>query len=109
MLLGLQRPAQAGVREGRSHLVAAVPVDNADVVGIYALRAVDDVLQQGAPGERLEHLRQGGIHPLSLARGEDDDAGVQACFTMTMAGDDTAGTLLIYVKNALNGMCFRYG
>jgi hypothetical protein len=31
------------------------------------------VLQQGLTGERLQYLRQIGIHPFALARSEYDD------------------------------------
>ena len=73
-LLGLQRPVQGLARERLAHLLAAVAVDHVDVGrrGDFP-RGVDHVLQQGAPGEGLQHLGQVGLHALALAGGQDDD------------------------------------
>ena len=74
-----------------AHRVTAVSVDDADVASAHAVRAVDHMLQQWAPGERLQDLRQRRMHSLPLAGGKYDDTGVQAWITMTVGADDTAG------------------
>jgi hypothetical protein len=37
------------------------------------MRSIDNVLEKGTSGDRLQHLRQLGLHPLSLARRQNDD------------------------------------
>jgi hypothetical protein len=35
--------------------------------------SIEDVAEQGAAGERMQHLGPLGLHPGALAGGEDDD------------------------------------
>ena len=73
-LLGLQRPSQRVLVQCLAHPLAAVTVDDVDVRRAHRARGVDDVGQQRASRQRLQHLGQIGLHPLALAGSEDHDA-----------------------------------
>jgi hypothetical protein len=73
VLLRLQDPAHLFVRKRVAHALTAVTVDHVSRVGVQFARGIEDVRQQGAAGERLQHLRQVRIHALALAGGQDHD------------------------------------
>ncbi len=72
-LLALLHPADLERRVRAAHPRAAVTVDHVNPRGVEAAGGRRHVLEQGAPGEAVKHLGQAGLHPLSLACGEDDD------------------------------------
>ncbi len=78
VLLGLQHPAQPVARKRVLDGLAAVPVDDAHVIGRQRRGAVDHVPQQRPTGQRLQHFRQVGAHARSLACREDDRGESQA-------------------------------
>ena len=69
----LQHPGNAFGFKCRAHLLGAVPVDHVDRIRRKLPRCVDYVLQQRAPGKRLQDLWPVGLHPLALAGCENDD------------------------------------
>jgi hypothetical protein len=44
--------------------MSAAPISRAESITCFS---------NGRPGERLQHLRQVGLHALALAGGQDDD------------------------------------
>ena len=72
-LLGLQYPVDVFVMQRRLHLRTAVPINDADVVGIERAGGADHMLQQRLPGQRLQDFGHVRVHPLALPRGEYDD------------------------------------
>ena len=77
-LIGLQNPLDRLLVQGRLHLRAAVPVHHIDIGGIQGARGADHMLQQRLPGQGLQHFRQVGVHPLALARCQNDDRKLHA-------------------------------
>ena len=71
-LLALQHPAQGRRAHRGTYAFAAVAVDDMDERRLECARGVEHMREQRVAGERLQHLRQVGAHPLALARGEDD-------------------------------------
>ena len=69
----LPGPAQVGGIERLTHLLATVTIHDADVPGTELARGVDHMPQQGLSRQRMQDLGQVGMHPLALARGENDD------------------------------------
>jgi hypothetical protein len=72
-LLALLHPRHSLGAQRFTHAFAAVAVDDVDLRWLQRLCRVDDVFEQRAAGERLEHFGQGGLHPLPLPGCEDDD------------------------------------
>jgi hypothetical protein len=72
-LLSLQYPIDRFVRERRADLLSTMPVHNVQRIGAKPLRGIKYMLKNRLTRERLENLGQVGLHPLSLARREDDD------------------------------------
>ncbi len=77
-LLGLHYPFDRLVRERGLDLRAAMSVDHIDICGPKPARRANDVLQKRLAGQRLKHFRQVGIHPLALARCQNDDRKMHA-------------------------------
>jgi len=71
--LGLQKPGNLLVFERFSYAVPAVPIHDVSGCRLERMRSVNNVLQKRTSGDRLQHLRQVGFHPLSLARGQNHD------------------------------------
>ena len=61
-----------GACRGR-HLLAPVPVDDADARRLQRARGRDYVCKQRPPGKQMQYLGQIGVHALALARGKDDN------------------------------------
>ena len=59
----------------RVNLVALVPYDHHEVGGVEAVGSRQCVPEQAASADLVQDLRDGGLHPRALARGEDDDCG----------------------------------
>ena len=74
-LLGLLNPGDGAAGKRLLHALAAVTVNDADLARLQRRGSVEDVLENRAPGERMQDLRQAGAHALALTRGEDDDGG----------------------------------
>ena len=55
------------------HGIAAVAVNDDSAVGIQGPGAVQHVDEQRLPAERVQDLRQAGIHACALAGSEDHD------------------------------------
>jgi hypothetical protein len=70
----LLRPGQVTVpRERRTHLIAAVAVDDVDRLCAQLACGIDDVPEHGLAADQVQHLRLGRFHALALAGGEDHD------------------------------------
>src|SRR5699024_8934863 len=54
-------------------LVPLVPHHEERVLGGELTGGVEDVPDEAAAGDRVQHLRRGGLHPRAFAGGEDDD------------------------------------
>ena len=62
------------------HGVGAVAGDDHRTIDAGRVEGVEDVVDQGATGERMQHLRDAGAHAGSLAGGQDDGRwGGQLC------------------------------
>ena len=72
-LLGLVNPADVGTGTGSAHGLAAMPIDDVHGCGAQCRCRIEDMLQQGAASQRLQDFGQVGIHPLALARRQDQD------------------------------------
>ncbi len=60
------------VREGLPHRLAAMAINHVDRLGLQLARGVDDVGEHRAAGNGLQHFRQGRLHALAGAGGQDD-------------------------------------
>ena len=72
-LLALLGPAQFGlVGERLPDRFAAMAVHHVDRCRLQLARGVDDMGKHRAPGDGLQHLRQGRLHALAGTGGQDD-------------------------------------
>ena len=67
------------VEDGRGDQVALVAHHHDDARGRERVRGVEHVPDQRPAADAVQHLRQGGLHPGALARGEDDDGELRVC------------------------------
>ena len=73
VLLRLQHPLHVRAGECGEDLLAAVAIDDAGRGSLEAAGGVEHVPQQRLARQRLEDLRQVGVHALALAGGQDHD------------------------------------
>ena len=80
LLCRLLDPAQIRlVGECRFHLVAAMAEHDMDAGGRQFACGSDYMRQHRSAGDPVQHLRQGGLHPLAFAGGEDDHVQGRKC------------------------------
>ena len=72
-LLGLQRPVDREIGEGRAHCVATVAVHHAGVRRVQGRCGAQHMPEQRAVRQGLQHLGQGGAHALALPGCQNDD------------------------------------
>ena len=72
-LLGLLAPDEIGIGKRCANRLAAVPVDDLDIVCPELPGPVDDVRQHRLAGQRLQDLGQLRMHSLALAGSQDHD------------------------------------
>jgi len=65
----LQHPGQIGDIDGGANHLAAVPINDAQLLRSKAARRVDHVREERLTGERMQNLRQIGVHALALPGG----------------------------------------
>jgi len=73
LLLRLLVPADVALGECAANGLAAVPVDDVNLIRPEAPGRCQNVPEQRYSGDAVEHFRQVGIHALALTGGEHDD------------------------------------
>ena len=80
-LLLLYNPVDLITRQGLRHRIRAVAYHHMHRQGLKLQCSADDMFQQGPAGKRMQHLGQGGLHPLTLARGKNNHFQLHSTFT----------------------------
>ena len=73
LLLHDRHNPRRDLRQMLDHVFPTVADDDHHVLGFEVSRGFDDVSNKGPSGDRMEDFRHGGLHPLALAGGQDDD------------------------------------
>ena len=73
-LLGLQYPVERGVFKGALQQIAAVTVNQMNVLRADMLRGVNHVLHHRLPGQSVQHFWKIGVHARAFASGKDHNA-----------------------------------